>query len=66
MSRGGANPNWEYQLVSQKGHTNDAGLRQRAMILRGHQMPGKKQEMKKQKRQARALQIPMNLLDLFD
>ena len=32
MSRGGANPNWEWQLVSYIGHHSDLGLRQRALV----------------------------------
>lgn len=39
MSRGGANPNWEWQLVDRSGHTSDVGLRQRRMITHGHQGP---------------------------
>lgn len=64
MPRGGANPNWEYQLVDRAGHTSDSGLRHRAMLERGHKGPGKRQETKAKKRTARALNIP--LAELFN
>jgi hypothetical protein len=31
MAKGG-NPNWEWQLIHPSGHTNDLGLRQRALV----------------------------------
>lgn len=62
MSRGGANPNWEYQLVDRAGHTSDLGLRHRAMLERGHRGPGKRQETKAKKRTARALNVPLEAL----
>lgn len=57
MSRGGANPNWEYQLVSPDGHYSDEGLRQRRMVLRGHQPPGRREASKVRKRQEKALDL---------
>ena len=49
MSRGGANPNWEWQLVDRAGHTSDVGLRQRRMVTRGHQGPEKRERKRIEK-----------------
>lgn len=64
MSRGGGNPNWEYQLVHRDGHTQDIGLRQRRMVTSGHRGPDKRQAQRTQRRTARALDIPLE--KLFD
>ena len=65
MSRGGANPNWEYQLVAQSGHYSDSGLRQRKMVEQGHRPPDKRQERRAKRREEKALGLA-NLNKLFE
>lgn len=64
MPRGGANPNWEYQLIDQSGHRLDSGLRQ-GYLLAGKRITRTANNLKKKakKRQAKALQI--DLMALF-
>jgi len=64
MSRGGANPNWEYQLISAEGHTSDKGLRQRA-ILNGTYKPGRAHKKVQANRAAKRKAKALNLQDLF-
>lgn len=64
MSRGGANPNWEYQLVSSEGHTKDSGLRQRA-ILNGTYKPGRAHKKVQAKKAAKRKERALNLQSLF-
>jgi len=59
MSRAGANPNWEWQLVSREGHTKDSGLRQRLMVMQGHREPNKRHKLK---RLAKAVKIDLEAL----
>lgn len=64
MSRGGANPNWEWQLVHHDGHHTDEGLRQRRMITRGYKPPNKVQKEKKRVKKL-AKEVGLDLKDLL-
>lgn len=65
MSRGGGNPNWEWQLISPLGHTSDLGLRQRAMVA-GFRPPSKpKVEKPKPKKPRKQKEPRFNLALIF-